>query len=108
MNAPEYPDDSPVEIGSHDAPTGAASRPPRRGIYLLPNLLTTGTLFSGFLAIVLAIDSKFELAAISVFGAMLFDGLDAKSTQGRKPSAGAKPVSRDAAGEGEQGAKGER
>ncbi len=56
----------------------AARRPPRRGIYLLPNLLTTGTLFSGFLAIVLAIDSKFELAAIAVFGAMLFDGLDGR------------------------------
>ena len=31
-------------------------RPRRKGIYLLPNLLTTGCLFSGFYAIVAAID----------------------------------------------------
>jgi CDP-diacylglycerol--serine O-phosphatidyltransferase len=67
-------DGEPVEPASGAGPR----RPPRRGIYLLPNLLTTGTLFSGFLAIVLAIDSKFELAAIAIFGAMLFDGLDGR------------------------------
>jgi len=33
-----------------------------RGIYLLPNLLTTGCLFSGFYAIVAAIDGNFERA----------------------------------------------
>jgi CDP-diacylglycerol--serine O-phosphatidyltransferase len=77
MNAPEDHDDSPVELGSNGSPASATRRP-RRGIYLLPNLLTTGTLFSGFLAIVLSIDSKFELAAIAVFGAMLFDGLDGR------------------------------
>jgi len=55
-----------------------ASIPPRRGIYLLPNLLTTGCLFSGFYAIVAAIDGNFERAGIAVFVAMVFDGLDGR------------------------------
>ena len=49
-----------------------------RGIYLLPNLLTTGCLFSGFYAIVAAIDGNFERAGIAVFVAMIFDGLDGR------------------------------
>ena len=51
---------------------------PGRGVYLLPNLLTTGTLFSGFYAIVAAIDGNFSRAGIAVFVAMLFDGLDGR------------------------------
>jgi CDP-diacylglycerol--serine O-phosphatidyltransferase len=54
------------------------SRGQRRGIYLLPNLLTTGCLFSGFYAIVAAIDGNFERAGIAVYIAMLFDGLDGR------------------------------
>ena len=54
----------------------ARSQP--RGIYLLPNLLTTGCLFSGFYAIIAAIDGNFERAGISVFIAMIFDGLDGR------------------------------
>jgi CDP-diacylglycerol--serine O-phosphatidyltransferase len=50
----------------------------RRGIYLLPNLLTTGCLFFGFYAIVAAIDGNFERAGIAVFVAMVFDGLDGR------------------------------
>lgn len=56
----------------------AAPRPRRRGIYLLPNLLTTGCLFSGFYAIVAAIDGNFERAGMAVFVAMIFDGLDGR------------------------------
>jgi CDP-diacylglycerol--serine O-phosphatidyltransferase len=52
------------------------SRP--RGVYWLPNLLTTGALFAGFYAIVAAIDLKFENAGAAVFVAMLFDGLDGR------------------------------
>lgn len=50
----------------------------RRGIYLLPNLLTTGCLFFGFYAIVAAIDGNFERAGIAIFVAMVFDGLDGR------------------------------
>src|SRR5258706_12090481 len=50
----------------------------RRGVFLLPNLLTTAALFAGFYAIVAAIDGNYDRAAIAVFGAMLFDGLDGR------------------------------
>jgi len=50
----------------------------RRGIYLLPNLLTTGALFAGFYAIIAAIDGNFERAGVAVFIAMVFDGLDGR------------------------------
>jgi CDP-diacylglycerol--serine O-phosphatidyltransferase len=50
----------------------------RRGIYLLPNLLTTAALFSGFYAIVQAMNGHFELAAVGIFVAMVFDGLDGR------------------------------
>lgn len=50
----------------------------RRGIYLLPNLFTTGTLFAGFYAIVAAIDSRYEAAAMAIFVAMILDGLDGR------------------------------
>lgn len=51
---------------------------PRRGIYLLPNLFTTGCLFSGFYAILSAMSGHFEQAAIAVFFAMVLDGLDGR------------------------------
>jgi CDP-diacylglycerol--serine O-phosphatidyltransferase len=49
-----------------------------RGVYWLPNLLTTGALFSGFYAIVAAIDLRFDHAGIAVFVAMFFDMLDGR------------------------------
>ncbi|HEY0748576.1 MAG TPA: CDP-diacylglycerol--serine O-phosphatidyltransferase [Steroidobacteraceae bacterium] len=49
-----------------------------RGVYWLPNLLTTAALFSGFYAIVAAIDLRFDHAGIAVFVAMIFDGLDGR------------------------------
>ncbi len=50
----------------------------RQGIYLLPNLLTTSAMFCGFYAIVAAIRGDFEPAAIAIFAAMFFDGLDGR------------------------------
>jgi CDP-diacylglycerol---serine O-phosphatidyltransferase len=50
----------------------------RRGIYLLPNLLTTAGLFAGFYAIVAAMNDRFEAAAIAIFVAMLMDGVDGR------------------------------
>lgn len=49
-----------------------------RGIYLLPNLLTTAGLFSGFYAIVASINGAFEAASVAIFVAMIFDGLDGR------------------------------
>jgi len=50
----------------------------RRGIYLLPNLFTSGVLFSGFYAIVQAMNGRYELAATAVFVAMVLDGMDGR------------------------------
>lgn len=50
----------------------------RRGIYLLPNLLTTGNLFCGFYSIVAAVNHDFRTAAIAILFACLFDILDGK------------------------------
>lgn len=49
-----------------------------RGIYLLPNLFTTGALFAGFYAIVQAMNERFEYAAVAIFIAMVLDGLDGR------------------------------
>jgi CDP-diacylglycerol--serine O-phosphatidyltransferase len=68
--------DAPLEAG--DGPVTEPARRRKRGIYLLPNLLTTGCLFAGFYAIVAAIDGNFERSGIAVFVAMLFDGLDGR------------------------------
>lgn len=50
----------------------------RRGVYLLPNLFTTGALFAGFYAVVAALQGDFEAAPIAIFFAMVFDGLDGR------------------------------
>ena len=50
----------------------------RQGIYWLPNAITTCGLFAGFYAIVQAMNLRFELAAIGIFAAMVFDGLDGR------------------------------
>lgn len=61
---------------------GAGAVPPKarrhRGIYLLPNLFTLAALFSGFYAIVQAMNQRFELAALAIFAAMVLDGMDGR------------------------------
>jgi CDP-diacylglycerol--serine O-phosphatidyltransferase len=52
--------------------------PRRRGIYLLPNLFTTGAMFSGFYAITSAMGGRFETAVIAIFVAMILDGMDGR------------------------------
>ncbi|MFZ2737151.1 MAG: CDP-diacylglycerol--serine O-phosphatidyltransferase [Burkholderiaceae bacterium] len=50
----------------------------RKGIYVLPNLLTLAGLFGGFYAIVMAMNERFDLAAIGIFSAMVLDSLDGR------------------------------
>jgi CDP-diacylglycerol---serine O-phosphatidyltransferase len=50
----------------------------RKGIYILPNLFTTAALFFGFYAIVQAMNTQFEQAAVAIFIAMVLDGLDGR------------------------------
>ena len=54
-------------------------RPPRhRGIYLLPNLFTTGAMFAGFYAIIAGIGGRYSEAAVAVFIAAVLDGMDGR------------------------------
>src|SRR5260363_43033 len=62
----------------YDAYAGRARRFRHRGIYLLPNALTTAALFCGFFAIVRAMNAHFETAAIAIFFAIVLDGMDGR------------------------------
>jgi len=53
-------------------------RRPIKGIYILPNLFTTASLFAGFYAIVAGVDGHFTRAAVAVLVAGLLDGLDGR------------------------------
>lgn len=54
-------------------------KPPRhRGVYLLPNMITTMSLFSGFLGMIWSIGGEFEAAGMAILFAALMDGLDGK------------------------------
>lgn len=75
---PEQDELNPVpgEVIEEEMVEGAPVR--RRGIYLLPNALTTASLFSGFYAIVSAANGMFANAAIAIFVSMVLDGLDGR------------------------------
>lgn len=53
-------------------------KPFEKGIYLLPNLMTTLALFGGFYAVIAGMNGQYELGAIAIFVAMIFDGLDGR------------------------------
>lgn len=63
----------PIDLNEH-----LDKAPTQRGIYLLPNLLTTAALFAGFYAIVAAMKGHYESAAIAIFVAMFADGIDGR------------------------------
>ena len=68
--------------GSDSQPTpltdAVALRKRRKGIYILPNLFTLAALFGGFYAVVMAMNGRFDMAAIGVFSAMVLDSLDGR------------------------------
>lgn len=61
-----------------DPETAPEPKKPPRSYYLLPNMLTTFSMFLGFLALVWAANSRFEAAGIAVLVSALMDGLDGK------------------------------
>jgi len=66
-------------VGEHEEEVSENGRTVRRqGIYLLPNLFTTGALFAGFYAIIAAMRGDFESAPIAILAAMVLDGLDGR------------------------------
>src|ERR1700732_5642082 len=70
--------EAPVKIAAVASDPQDHARPRSKGIYLLPNLLTTACLFAGFYAVVAAIDKHFDQAGMAVFAAMIFDTLDGR------------------------------
>lgn len=67
-------DPNPSDLAELDPPL----KKRRKGVYVLPNLFTLAALFGGFYAIVMAINGRFELAAVGVFCAMVLDSLDGR------------------------------
>ena len=52
--------------------------PIHKGVYILPNLFTTASLFTGFMAIIWASQGRFGLSALGILFSALMDGLDGK------------------------------
>ena len=69
--------DEGPKLEAVDDARGAEDRP-RRGILLLPNLITTGALFSGFYAIVAGMNGRFIAAALAIYVAAVLDTLDGR------------------------------
>jgi CDP-diacylglycerol---serine O-phosphatidyltransferase len=53
-------------------------KPRRKGIYILPSLFTTASLFAAFYAIIQAMNGNFELASLAIFISMILDALDGR------------------------------
>lgn len=51
---------------------------PAAGVYVLPNLITSGSLFAGFHSIASTYNGNFEKAAIGIVAGAILDGLDGR------------------------------
>ncbi len=66
-------------IDDHEEEVSEGGRKVRRkGIFLLPNLLTTGALFAGFFAVISGMNGQFQNACVAILAAMFLDGLDGR------------------------------
>lgn len=54
------------------------AKKPRKGVYLLPNMITTLSMFLGFLSMVWAGQGRFEAACMAILLSAVMDGLDGK------------------------------
>jgi len=65
-------------VGDYEEPDQGENTPPRRGVFLLPNLFTTGALFGGFYSIIAGMQGDFYAGSVALFVAMILDGLDGR------------------------------
>lgn len=74
------PGDGPVGVAEAVAaePMRLLDGRARRGVYILPNLLTTGGLFCGFYSIIASLRGDFLIAAVAILAANVFDVLDGR------------------------------
>lgn len=75
MNLPSSQNNDP-DVDDDVEPVEPRRR--RKGIYILPNLFTLAALFGGFYAIVMAMNGRFDNAAIGIFCAAVLDSLDGR------------------------------
>ena len=66
------------DAGGEERSGLSGERQRRRGVYLLPNLITTAALFAGFYAIVAAANGEFVKAALAIYAAFILDTLDGR------------------------------
>ncbi|MEF2144822.1 MAG: CDP-diacylglycerol--serine O-phosphatidyltransferase, partial [Desulfovibrionaceae bacterium] len=52
--------------------------PRSKAVYILPNLLTTASLFLGFMGVVWSMQGDFEICAMAILGSAVFDALDGR------------------------------
>lgn len=72
-------DDSLIPIDEHEEFVSQDGKKiSRKGIYLLPNLLTLGALFAGFYAIIAGMNGNFNAAGWAILIAAVMDGLDGR------------------------------
>ena len=72
-------DDSFIPIDEHEEFVSQDGKKiSRKGIYLLPNLLTLGALFAGFYAIIAGMNGNFNAAGWAILIAAVLDGLDGR------------------------------
>lgn len=72
-------DEALTFIDDHEEEVSEGGKSVRqRGIYLLPNLLTTGAMFAGFYAVIAGMGGDFRSACIAIIVAMFLDGLDGR------------------------------
>jgi CDP-diacylglycerol--serine O-phosphatidyltransferase len=71
-------DDLRSSSAADESETAEPPRPRRKGIYVLPNSVTLAALFAGFYSIVMAMNGRFEAAAIGIFCAAVLDSLDGR------------------------------
>lgn len=76
MKTPQPQDEDKQEQPSFEVVEAEPGGSRRKGVYLLPNLITTGALFAGFYAIVAAMNSDFVSAALAIVVAGVLDGMD--------------------------------
>ncbi len=67
-----------TETGRRDAGARTATTPLRKGVYILPSLLTTAGLFAGFYSVIASFRADFFVAAVAVLVANVFDVLDGR------------------------------
>ena len=70
--------DDLIDSTTGDGEPAERPRPRRKGIYVLPNAITLAALFSGFYAIVMAMNGRFEAAVIAIFCSAVLDSLDGR------------------------------